>query len=170
MAGKFSDYYLMNGNTIDALKQQIDEVRAYAAAENRTIKFGVNAQIIVRDTEDLAQQLLQDIINNADIKVVEAFRKEVKEAGQSTQDKVGMWAQSSFEDLIQFNDGFKTKLIGTPKQVANRIMELKQIGIDLVLTGFLHFDEELEQFGENVIPLVRELEDKSPQLKKVYSK
>jgi FMNH2-dependent dimethyl sulfone monooxygenase len=30
--------------------------------------------------------------------------------------------------------------------------------VDLVLTGFLHFIEEVEYFGKRVLPLVRELE------------
>lgn len=69
-----------------------------------------------------------------------------------------MWADSSFEDLVQYNDGFRTQLIGTPEQVADRIIEYKKIGVDLILTGFLHFQEELEAFGKTVIPIVREKE------------
>jgi FMNH2-dependent dimethyl sulfone monooxygenase len=69
-----------------------------------------------------------------------------------------MWAESSFEDLVQYNDGFKTKLIGTPEQVAERIVAYKRLGVDLVLGGFLHFQEEIEYFGAKVLPLVRELE------------
>lgn len=69
-----------------------------------------------------------------------------------------MWANSSLEDLVQYNDGFKTGLIGTPEQVADRIIELKKIGVDLVLVGFLHYETDLEAFGEDVIPLVREKE------------
>jgi FMNH2-dependent dimethyl sulfone monooxygenase len=59
---------------------------------------------------------------------------------------------------VQPNDGFKTNLIGTPEQVARRIVALKRAGIDLVLAGFLHFQEEVEYFGRRVYPLVRELE------------
>ncbi|MGO0604200.1 hypothetical protein [Brevibacterium linens] len=33
-----------------------------------------------------------------------------------------------------------------------------QIGVDLILTGFLHCQEELEAFGKTVIPIVREKE------------
>lgn len=158
MAGRVSDYYFMNGNTIEGLKKQIDEVREYAAEENRSVKFGVNAQVIVRDTEEEAKQTLREIIEHADVETVEAFREQVKQAGRSTADKDGMWANSSFEDLIQFNDGFKTGLIGTPEQIADKIIELKKIGIDLVLTGFQHYENELEYFGNKVIPLVREKE------------
>ena len=69
-----------------------------------------------------------------------------------------MWANSNFEDLVQYNDGFKTGLVGTPEQIAERIVELKSIGVNLVLGGFLHFQEEVEYFGQRVLPLVRELE------------
>jgi dimethylsulfone monooxygenase len=33
------------------------------------------------------------------------------------------------------------------------------VGVDLVLAGFLHFIEEVEYFGQRVLPLVRELEE-----------
>ena len=32
-------------------------------------------------------------------------------------------------------------------------------GVDLILVGFLHFQEEIEYFGSRVLPLVREIED-----------
>jgi dimethylsulfone monooxygenase len=60
---------------------------------------------------------------------------------------------------VQYNDGFRTNLIGTPQQIAERIVALKTVGVDLVLTGFLHFIEEVEYFGKRVLPLVRELEE-----------
>lgn len=58
----------------------------------------------------------------------------------------------------RYNDGFKTKLIGTKEQIAERIVLLKSLGASILLTAFLHYDEEIEQFGREVIPLVRELE------------
>jgi FMNH2-dependent dimethyl sulfone monooxygenase len=42
--------------------------------------------------------------------------------------------------------------------VAARIVEFKKHGVDLFLLGFLHFIEEVEYFGEKVLPIVRELE------------
>lgn len=64
---------------------------------------------------------------------------------------------------MQYNDGFKTNLIGTPQQIAERIVALKAIGVDLILSGFLHFIEEVEYFGAKVLPLVRELEQAQNQ-------
>ena len=64
-----------------------------------------------------------------------------------------------FEDLVQYNDGFRTQLIGTPEQIAERIVAYRKRGVDLILGGFLHFQEEVEYFGSRVLPLVREIEN-----------
>jgi alkanesulfonate monooxygenase len=122
------------------------------------VKFALNGFVIVRDTEEEAVRVLQEIQGKADPEAVEAFRKEVQNAGASTANKQGMWANSKFEDLVQYNDGFKTKLIGTKEQVADRILLLKSLGVNTLLTAFLHYDEEIERFGKEVIPLVRKLE------------
>jgi alkanesulfonate monooxygenase SsuD/methylene tetrahydromethanopterin reductase-like flavin-dependent oxidoreductase (luciferase family) len=89
---------------------------------------------------------------------VEAFGDAVKQAGSSTANKTGMWANSKFEDLVQYNDGFKTKLIGTAEQVSDRILLLKSLGIDIVLVAFLHYEDDIEDFGKKVLTLVRNLE------------
>ena len=104
------------------------------------------------------RDVLREIVAKAHVEAVEGFGDAVRQAGQSTSDKRGMWADSSFEDLVQYNDGFRTGLIGTPEQVAERIVEYKRIGVDLILGGFLHYQEDLEAFGRDVIPVVRELE------------
>lgn len=159
MAGRVSDVYFTNGGSLENIKAQIDEVRALRKTNGKgDIKFGVNGFVIVRDTEEEAKQVLRDIVSNANEEAVEGFRDSVKAAGAASPEGKGMWSESSFEDLVQYNDGFKTGLIGTAEQVADRIIELKKIGIDIVLTGFLHYEEDLQAFGEKVIPLVREKE------------
>ena len=122
------------------------------------MRFGLNAFTIIRDTEAEAREQLREIIAQADSASVEGFRRSVQQAGASTADRKGMWADSSLEDLVQYNDGFRTQLFGPPEQVAERIIAYKKRGVNLFLLGFLHFQEELEEFGEKVIPIVRELE------------
>ncbi|MFU8811690.1 MAG: dimethylsulfone monooxygenase SfnG [Balneolaceae bacterium] len=159
MAARVSDWYFMNGNTNRGIREQIDDVQGLAKKEGRNVKFALNGFVIVRDTEEEAVEQLEAIIGHANEEAVEGFRDAVQQAGASTPDGEGMWANSSFDDLVQYNDGFKTGLIGTPEQVADRIIELKQLGVDLILTAFLNYDTELEAFGKTVIPLVREKEE-----------
>lgn len=160
-AAAVSDWYFTNGNTVEGIKAQVDDIRAKAAANKHQVKIGVNAFVIARDTEEDAKAVLKEIIDKANPEAVNAFGHEVKNAGAASPEREGNWAKSSFEDLVQYNDGFKTNLIGTPQQIAERIVALKAVGVDLILSGFLHFQEEVAYFGEKVLPLVRELEAKT---------
>lgn len=159
MASRVSDWYFTNGNTPEELKKQIDDIREKAKLNGHSVKIGVNAFIIARDTEQEAKAVLQEIIDQANVEAVNAFGDATREAGAASKEGEGNWAKSTFEDLVQYNDGFKTNLIGTPQQIAERIVELKSVGVDLILSGFLHFIEEVEYFGEKVLPLVRQLEE-----------
>ncbi|MBB4856547.1 alkanesulfonate monooxygenase SsuD/methylene tetrahydromethanopterin reductase-like flavin-dependent oxidoreductase (luciferase family) [Mycobacteroides chelonae] len=69
-----------------------------------------------------------------------------------------MWADSSFEDLVQYYDGFRARLIGTLEQIGERIVAYRHRGVDVILGGFLHFQEEIEYFGAKKLPLAREVE------------
>ena len=156
--GAHADWYFSNGKDFDGFTEQYDDVTRVAAEHGRSVRFGLNGFAIVRDSEKEARDQLREIIAKADTASVEGFRKSVQQAGASTSDKKGMWADSSFEDLVQYNDGFRTQLIGDPEFIARRIVEYKKKGVDLFLLGFLHIIEELEAFGERVLPIVRELE------------
>ena len=158
MAARVSDWYFTNGNTPEGIRAQVEDLRAKAAANGHSIKVGVNAFVIARDTEAEARAVLDEIIAKANPEAVQAFGHEARNAGAASPEGEGNWAKSSFEDLVQYNDGFKTNLIGTPEQIAERIVALKAVGVDLVLAGFLHFQEEVEYFGKRALPLVRELE------------
>ena len=159
-AGVGSDFYFMNGNTLEGFQTQIAAVKERAKVHGREgqVRFALNGFVIARETEAEAVRVLQEIQGKADKEAVEAFADQVKNAGASASDKSGMWANSKFKDLVQYNDGFKTKLIGTPHQIAERIMLLKSLGINVLLIAVLHYDDEIQQFGEQVLPLVRKLE------------
>jgi len=167
MAARVSDWYFMNGTSVEKAAEQIQEIRALAAAygrDPREIRFGLNGFVICRDSEEEAHATLREIIANADHEAVEGFASQVKHAGQATAEKQGMWAESTFEDLVQYNDGFKTRLIGTPEHIATRIAAYEAVGVDLVLCGFLHYTDELPAFGHRVMPLVRDLPSQRPAL------
>jgi dimethylsulfone monooxygenase len=158
MASRVSDWYFTNGNTPDEIAKQVDDIKAKAARNGHSVRVGVNAFSIARDTEAEAKAVLAEIIRQANPEAVNAFAHEVKNAGKASPEGQGNWAKSTFEDLVQYNDGFRSNLIGTPRQIAERILALKDAGASLILLGFLHFQEEVEHFGKHVIPLVRELE------------
>jgi dimethylsulfone monooxygenase len=130
-------------------------VRGYAAAAGRSVRFGLNGFVIQRPTEDEAYEQLKAIIAEADPHIVRAFAEQVKQAGASTADRIGMWANSDDANLVQPNDGFKTRLFGPPELIAERIRAYAAVGVDMILCAFLHFTDQLPAFGREVIPLLR---------------
>jgi len=163
MAGRVADCLLMNGNTNKGFSEIIEDSRLSAVESGRDpseLKFGANGFCIIRDTMSEASETLRDIIIHADVDAVKKFGDDVRHAGRETMEGEGMWVNSTFEDLVQYNDGFKTGLIGTPESVSDRIIQLKNLGVKVILCGFLHYETELIEFGEKVIPLVREKEQR----------
>lgn len=150
LAGKLSDWYFMNGGSIDELVTQMDSVTKIANQYNRKVRFAVNAFIIARETEQEALEEYKNILENTDPKAVEQFKEKAKEAK-------GMWQKK--DDISSFvanNEGFKTDLIGSYEQVANKINKLEKAGIELILLAFRYPLEELKSFGKNVKPLINE--------------
>lgn len=66
-------------------------------------------------------------------------------------------APNIWAGLTQVLSGNSIALVGTPQQVAERIVEFVDLGFDKVLLrGFPHL-EVIEEIGEKVIPLVQEI-------------
>ncbi|GAB3390689.1 dimethylsulfone monooxygenase SfnG [Amycolatopsis echigonensis] len=158
LAGRVSDWYFSNGKDFAGFSEQVNEVRGYAAENDHAVRFGLNGFVIARETEAEAREVLREIVAKANVPAVEGFRSAVAQAGKSTSDAKGMWADSEFADLVQYNDGFRTGLIGTPEQIADRAIEYKKRGANLLLLGFLHYLEDVEHFGREVLPVIREKE------------
>ncbi|OYR40429.1 dimethylsulfone monooxygenase SfnG [Halorubrum sp. Hd13] len=163
MAAKHADVLFINGGSLQEIRAVIEDVEEYAAEfGTEPPRFAANAFVIQRDTESEAKAVLEGIIENATDEAVDAFKQQVKQAGQSSAEGDGMWSDSEFEDLVQYNDGFKTGLIGTEEQIIERVRKLDAIGVDIVLTGFLDFEPELERFGETIIPAIEAADPLDP--------
>ena len=161
MAAKYSDWYFMNGNSVEGAKEQIEEVSALAHQYNRKVKFGLNAFVILRDSIEQGLAQKKAIIDAADPEMVQAFAGQAKNVGAATAENVGMWSDSAFEDLVQPNDGFKTRLIGPADYIVERIRLYQEAGVNLLLTAFLNFNSELEEFGYKVISQLRREENRT---------
>lgn len=148
MAGRLSDYYFMNGAPIEELKEQMKFVTEVAKKHNRKVKFAVNAFVIARETIIQAKEEYQYIIDNADEDAILQLKKR-------TETK-GMWKNAAaISDFVANNEGFRTGLIGSYEEVANKIQELQSIGIDKVLLTFRNPLRELPEFYEFVVPQIK---------------
>ena len=155
LAARVADWYFTNGNSPQGLAAQTADLREKATGHDRRVRTGVNAFVIARDTEEQARAVLDSIAATAD---PEALDDLPGADGRITRTPEENWSDSTLRDLVRYKDGFRSNLIGTPDQIADRILALKDAGADMLLLSFLNPLPELEYFGRHVLPVIRRKE------------
>lgn len=139
------DAYVMHGDPPQRVQEKIADLSARRERFGLgPMKFGVAAYAIVRDSEREAQAELKRI---TDVKQSAAGYGNYQQWLQNTQ----LEQRVSFEDYSVSNRGLRSGLVGTPEQVAERIAEFEDAGVDLLLLQFSPQYEEMERFAAQVI-------------------
>lgn len=110
--------------------------------------YGAAGYVVVRSTEREAALEVERI---TDVRQDARSFDNYKDWIENTQ----LERRVSLRDYSVSNRGLASGLVGTPEQVADRILEFEQAGLDLMLLQFSPQYEEMERFAEEVIPLVR---------------
>jgi len=164
LAAKHVDAYLTWGEPPEEVGKKIADVRARAAKLGRTVRFGVRLHVIVRETSAEAWAAADKLISkltDADIAAAQANYARMDSVGQrrmaelhgGQRDKLvvgpNLWAGVG---LVRGGAG--TALVGNPQEVAARLQEYIDLGVDsFVLSGYPHLEESI-RFAELVFPLL----------------
>ena len=139
------DAYVTHGDPPDRIAPKLRDMSERRERKNlpRMI-YGVAAYAIVRESEQQAQAELTRV---TDVKQNAAGYQNYQQwlAGTQLEQRV------SLEDYSVSNRGLRSGLVGTPQQVADRIGEFEQAGVDLLLLQFSPQLEEMERFSDLVI-------------------
>ncbi len=139
------DAYLMHGDPPAKIRERIADVSARRRRYNLPpMKFGVAGFVVVRNSEEEAQDELRRI---TDVRQSAAGYQNYQQWLAGTQ----LEQRLSLEDYSVSNRGLRSGLVGTPDQVAQRIAEFEAAGVDLLLLQFSPQLEEMERFSETVI-------------------
>jgi len=164
LAAEQVDVYLTWGEPPAAVAEKIADIRARAAKQGRTLRFGIRLHVIVRETNEAAWRAAEELISHVDDDVIEraqaAFSK-MDSVGQrrmaalhgGSRDKLevspNLWAGVG---LVRGGAG--TALVGDAETVAARMQEYADLGIDtFILSGYPHLEESY-RFAELVFPLL----------------
>src|SRR5262249_53720111 len=139
------DAYVMHGDPPEKIREKIRDLSARRERWGLPpMQFGVAAYAIVRDSEKEAQAELQRI---TDVKQNAAGYQNYQQWLANTQ----LEQRVSLEDYSVSNRGLRSGLVGTPEQVAERIAEFEDAGVNLLLLQFSPQLEEMERFSSQVI-------------------
>ncbi|MET0866385.1 MAG: LLM class flavin-dependent oxidoreductase [Nakamurella sp.] len=169
VAARQADTYLLWGEPVDAIAERVARLREKAAAVGRVLRFGLRIHVLSRDTAAQAWAEADRIQAGFDPAVVESVRQR-----KSRMDSVGQARMAALHDVSEptrasdltigpnlwsgiglVREGVGTALVGSHDQVAERLAEYVDVGIDeFILSGYPHL-EEATRVGAEVIPRVR---------------
>lgn len=146
LAARLADEYLINGRPVEKAKELIDHVRPYAVEYERELQFGISAFVICRETEEEAL---------AEHARLHALRAENAIPGVD-RDVVMIRTYAYRPGAVGSNGGTDAGLVGTPQQIADRLKQFLDIGVTTFLLQFHPMLEEMQRFGEHVVPLLEQ--------------
>ncbi|WP_320194459.1 LLM class flavin-dependent oxidoreductase [Agrobacterium rosae] len=139
-------------SALETLPDHVATIKNRAKAYGRQVKTIINPIIVSRDTEAEA------------IAYADAI-----EAGKPQPGGTRAFAATNYESDAHAwrgrgdprhkqgrNLGGNIEIIGSPEQVVEQLVALKDVGIDGVQLNFYDFREDLEYFGDRILPLMKE--------------
>ncbi|HWK38427.1 MAG TPA: FMNH2-dependent alkanesulfonate monooxygenase, partial [Hyphomicrobium sp.] len=152
VAAKTIDKYLTWGEPPADVAKKIVSVREAAKAQGRDITFGIRLHVIVRETNELAWQAADKLIEHLSDDAIDAAQQvfaRMDSVGQSRMTQLHGGRRDKLEvspnlwaGVGLVRGGAGTALVGDPDTVAARIDEYRRIGIDsFILSGYPHLEE-----------------------------
>jgi alkanesulfonate monooxygenase len=170
LAAEQVDTYLTWGELPADVEKKLQDVRERAAARGRQLTYGIRLHVIVRETEDEAWRAATELLSELDEATVSAAQarfKTMDSVGQRRMAELhgGQFDKNNVRAGLEIapnlwagvglvRGGAGTALVGSPQQVADRIKEYADIGLEhFILSGYPHLDEA-HRFAELVFPLL----------------
>jgi alkanesulfonate monooxygenase len=165
VAAAHSDVYLTWGEPPEAVAEKLARVGEIAARHERALRYGIRLHVIARDTADEAwaeaDRLLAGL-SQEEIERAQAVQRASQSEGQRRMTQLHGGRTDGLEVSANLwagvglvRGGAGTALVGSHEEVADRIAEYHELGIDeFILSGYPHL-EEAYRVGEGVMPILR---------------
>jgi len=161
-----ADVYLTWGEPPAQVAAKLARVRALAAAQGRTLRYGIRLHTISRDTSAQAWAEAQKLLDALDPQQVAGAQAQLAASESVGQQRMVALHNGALERGVRgleihpnlwagiglVRGGAGTALVGSHAEVADLIEEYHALGIEeFILSGYPHL-EEAYWFGEGVRP------------------
>jgi alkanesulfonate monooxygenase len=165
VAAAHADVYLTWGEPPAAVAEKLDRVRERARVAGRELRFGIRLHVIARDTSEAAWAKAGQLLDGLDRAAIERAQA-VQRRSQSEGQRRMVALHNGRTDALEVSPnlwagiglvrgGAGTALVGSHEEVADRISEYHDLGIDeFILSGYPHL-EEAYRVAEGVMPVLR---------------
>ncbi|MGO9955107.1 MAG: LLM class flavin-dependent oxidoreductase [Solirubrobacteraceae bacterium] len=160
-----ADVYLTWGEPPEQVSEKLARVSRRADELGRRVRFGIRLHVIARDSSEEAWDQADRLLDSLDPEAI-ARAQAIQAASQSEGQRRMQALHGGRTDRLEVSPnlwagvglvrgGAGTALVGSHEEVADRIAEYHDLGIDeFILSGYPHL-EEAYQVGEGVMPVLR---------------
>lgn len=164
VAAKHVDVYLTWGEPPEKVAAKLDDMRQRAGDLGRKLRFGIRLHVIVREKESDAWKAAENLIRYVDDETIAAAKKNFARIQSEGQRRMAELHGGDRSKLVVgpnlwagvglVRGGAGTALVGDPDQVAARMREYAELGIDtFILSGYPHL-EEAYRVAELLFPIL----------------
>jgi alkanesulfonate monooxygenase len=165
-AAAYGDVYLAWGETPPLLADLVAKARVVANSAGRKIEYGSRFHVIARDTAEEAWQVADRLLAGMDPERIEQAQRRFRTSESEGQRRSVSLHGGRIDRLAVYPNiwagyglvrpGAGATLVGSHEEVADRICELYELGLDhLILSAQPHL-EEAYNMAEGVMPLLRQ--------------
>ncbi len=166
VAAKHVDTYLSWGESPDQMALKVEQVRARAREHGRELNYGVRLYVIVRETDEAAWAVAEDMHAHMDDAAIAANTRFVGNTDSVGQQRMtaqhggrkprhardleiapGLWA-----GLGLVRPGPGTAIVGSPETVVRTLRAYQDAGVETFILSGLPLLEEAYRFAEMVLP------------------
>lgn len=162
VAAEHADVYLMWIEAVSSIAELVSDLRARAAAHGRTLRFGLRAHVIVRETEDAARAAAAELISELDPEVGRRLKESSHDhlsEGVRRQDSLraaagsdGFVEEALWTGIGVARSGVGAAITGSVDQVVAKLEAYANLGIESFILSGYPLDEEAERVAELVLP------------------
>ena len=118
-------------------------------ARRRRVRTLLNPMVISRETESETRAYYEAIVARQDFRTPDGF--------QSLKSDAHAWrGREGVDPPSRRAIGGNIEVVGTPEQIVEQFVRLRQAGIDGLQLSFFDFKPDLEFFGDRILPLMKQ--------------
>lgn len=161
-AAAAADVFLTWPDTVASVAGTVAEMTELASSYDRSLKYGLRSHVIVRETEAEARAAADRLISRLDLDTGLAIKSQAldtasvgvarQSALRESADGEGYAEPHLWTGIGKARSGAGAAIVGNPDQVAAKLNEYADIGVDaFILSGYPHI-AECDLFAELVLP------------------
>lgn len=147
LAASQADTFLMNGRPLEQAVELIEEIRSRPRTLPTPPRFGMSAFVIARESDEEAWAEHTRLLKLT-------HEEDFDELLRGVDPNAAMFKLNPELPVVGTNGGTASGLVGSYDTVAARIAEFRAAGIETFMLQFQPIETELDNFIENVVPLV----------------